>query len=204
MDKLFRLPTPVSYRAKDGSGKKVLEHRLGRSVIAFTKKQLLNKVGLEKIWRDMAKGLQRKITNIKEFNSLSDSLYATQMKRLGSMVNGYRRFLTTFYETQDLLPCFTYVPIDGSGEFGVYIQALVDKKTSMLVAGEPDDLALWSEVTASREKSHVAMYDHAIMIAKGLMKLPSVNRDIMHRMTMVSKGQVPNSPFLLGQKQEEK
>lgn len=194
----------MSYKAKDGSGRRVIiEHRIGKTTSHFTKKQILNKVGLEKEWREQCRSLQRRITNIKEWESLCDSLYGTQMKKLGAMVTHYRKFLTKFYSTQDIVPCLTYVPVDGSGTFGIYVQALVDAKTRMLVAGEAEDLALWSEVTASREKSHVDMYDVAVSVAKGLMRLSSVNRDIVHRMTMVAKGDVPNSPFLLYQSKEK-
>lgn len=188
----------MSFRAKDGSGRKVIiEHRIGKTTASFAKKQLLNKVGLEKEWREQCKMLQRRITNAKEWEKLCDALYTSQMKKLGGMIGSYRKFLNNFYGTQGISPCLTYVPVDGSGSFGIYIQALIDEKTRMLVAGEPEDLALWSEVTASREKSHVDMYDNALLVAKGLLRLSSVNKDIQARMQLVTRGEVPNSPFLL-------
>ncbi len=182
----------MSYKRKDGNGKAVLEHRIGRSVTYHVKKSLMMKVGLEKEWREQVNYFRRKITVAKELQRLSDSLWTTQMKKLSSMVTGYRRFLTKFYERQGLLPCMTYVPINGQGELGLYIQALVDIRTFKLVAGEADDAALWNEVTAVREKSHVDMYQRAIDCAKALMTLPSVNKDIQYRMNLISRGQIPS------------
>lgn len=193
MDRLFRMPAPVRYRVKDGSGKiLIVEHRLGRAAGAFQNGQLMKRTGLEKEYTDLLKKLQRKVTNTKEFEDLSQSLWGTQKKKLGHMVRGYRDFLIKFYAVQGVLPCMTYVPLDEHSN-GLYIQALVDVDSFTLMAGEPEDAALWNEVTAIREKSHVNLYNRAIQCAKQLMKLPSVNKDLQHRMKLLTTGEIPSS-----------
>lgn len=154
----------------------------------------MSKVGLEREWREKLKAIQRKITNVKDFNELSDSLWRTQVGKLGTMTHSYRKFLTKFYEGQGVVPCMTYVPVVAGGDMAFYIQALVDSETYALVAGEPEDAAIWNEVTAVREKSHVEMYKRAISCAKALMKI--ANRDIAHRMELVSKGQIPDGGMM--------
>ncbi len=150
----------------------------------------MSKTGLEKEWREKLKAIQRKITNVKDFNELSDSLWRTQCAKLGTMTHSYRKYLTRFYEGQGVMPCMTYVPVVAGGEMCFYIQALVDTETFGLVAGEPEDAAIWNEVTAVREKSHVEMYKRAISCAKALMKV--ANRDIAHRMELIAKGNIPD------------
>lgn len=198
LDRLFRI-APIKYRAKDGSGKVlIVEHRLGRAAGFFTDVQLLKRTGLEKEYSDMLRKLQRKITNSQEFESLSESLWATQKRKLSNMMRGFKKMMASFYASQDATPCMTYVPVDDQGTMGFYIQALVDSSSYSLLAGEPEDAGLWNEVTAVREQSHVNLYDRAIKAAKQLMRLPSVNKDIQHRMKLLCSGDIPGSVKLLG------
>ena len=198
MDPLFRIP-PTRYKAKDGSGRvMVVEHRVGQAVIAYTKAQLMRKIGLEKEYRDLMKSFQSRITKADDLKELADSLWTTQSGKLKTIQSNYRKFLRDFYTPQGGTVRFGGVPLDESGTLGYFIQAIVDQKTRALLVGEADDLALWNEVTAIREKSHRDLYDDAVLSAKAMLKLPNLNKDLQNRMKLLIAEELPSSINMIG------
>jgi hypothetical protein len=192
LDKLFRIPPVKKKSIEDSSRSIVVEHRIGRMVAFFTKENLLRKTGLEKEWADEVEKLQARITNKKLLDNLTDSTWDTKKRVMKCMVTGIRSYWNRVYAEQGCLVRASFVPVE-DGKLGFYIQALVDMKTRALVMGDPEDLALWNEVTAIREKSHVNSWNEAMLSAKALLKLPSLNKDIQSRMKIVLSGDVPMS-----------
>jgi len=193
LDKMFRMP-PAKAKAKDGSGKVIVaEHRVGRALHFFTQEELLRRTGLEKEWSDSYRRLDRKITNKRELEEVTNSMYTTTKNVLRRMVHPVRKYWNRVYEPQSAIVRATFVPVDDKGGLGFYIQALVDRETKSLLVGDQEDLGLWNEVTAIREKSHVEMWEDAMSSAKQLLKLPGLNKDLHTRMRLVLSGEVPSS-----------
>lgn len=202
MEKLFRTP-PVKYKAKDGSGKRVIvEHRVGKVSGAFRKKDLLMRTKLEKEWTDLYAKYQKKIRDRREFEKIMDGMWKTQCDKLQRMIRAYRVYLEKFYASQEAFPMFIYVPIDDMGTMGLYLQGLLDANSESLLVGKPEDAALWTEVTQIRTKPIKERNLMSLRVAKQLMKLPGVNKDIQHRMKMVTSGNLPNSPRMIGRSSE--
>ena len=203
LEKLFRTP-PVQYKAKDGTGRKVIvEHRIGAKAGSFRKTDLMYRTKLEKEWQDLYNKYQNRLRDRKEFERIMDSCWKTQCDKLQKLIRSYRTYLEKFYVAQRLFPLFAYVPIDGSDEMGLYIQALVDVETEALVAGDANDVALWTEVTQVRTLPIKKRNDMSLRIAKQLMKLPGVNKDIQHRMKLVVTGNLPTNIKLIGKTSDD-
>lgn len=200
MDKLFRIP-PVRRTAKNGSGRViVVEHRVGREAIFFTQEMLLRKTGLESEYSVRYRSLDRRITNKRELEDVAKSMWKSYKITLRNMIHAARKHWNNVYEPQGAMVRATYVPVDEKGTLGFYIQGIVDAKTRELLVGDPEDVALWSEVTAIRERSHVNSWEDAMASAKALLKLPSINKDLQARMKLVLTGDVPMSVSgLIGQ-----
>lgn len=193
IDKMFRIP-PAKVRARDGSNRTItVEHRIGSALTYFTQENLLRRTGLEKEWSDSYKKLDSRITNKKDLIEVTDAMWGQAKQKLRRMISSTRKFWSGFYAGQKALVRATFVPVDDKGTFGLFIQSLVDANTRALLVGEPEDLGLWNEVTAVREKAHVDNWNEAIMSAKQLLRLTTINKDLQNRMKLVASGDVPSS-----------
>lgn len=193
IDKLFRIP-PAKVRARDGSNRTItIEHRIGSALTYFTQENLLRRTGLEKEWSDSYKKLDSRLTNKKDLIEVTDAMWGQAKQKLRRMISSTKKFWNAFYAGQKTLVRSTFVPVDDKGTFGLFIQSLVDANTRALLVGEPEDLGLWNEVTAVREKAHVDNWNEAIMSAKQLLRLTTINKDLQNRMKLVASGDVPSS-----------
>lgn len=206
MDKIFRIPSPVKKKTVDDPDRQVVvEHRIGHVVAYFTQKELLRKTGLEKEWMEEYRRLDSRITNKIELKKVTDATWANKKQVLRRLCSGFRKHLDRIYYPQGAMARCTYVPMDENGTMGYYIQALVDVRSRALLVGDPEDLALWNEVTAIRERAHVNNWEEAMASAKQLLKIPSINKDIQSRMKFILSGNVPMSVSgLIGHGEEEK
>jgi hypothetical protein len=193
IDKLFRMP-PAKVRARDGSNRTItIEHRIGSALTYFTQENLLRRTGLEKEWSDSYKKLDSRLTNKKDLIEVTDAMWGQAKQKLRRMISSTKKFWNAFYAGQKVIVRSTFVPVDDKGTFGLFIQSLVDANTRALLVGEPEDLGLWNEVTAVREKAHVDNWNEAIMSAKQLLRLTTINKDLQNRMKLVASGDVPSS-----------
>jgi hypothetical protein len=193
LDKLFRIPPMRKKTIDDPERTIVVEHRLGKVLIYFTQKELLRKTGLEREWMEEYKRLDSRLTNKIELKKTTDATWANKKQILRRMTSGFRKHLDRLYFPQGAMTRATFVPVDDDGTLGYYIQSIVDIRTRALLVGTPEDLGIWNEVTACREKSHVNNWNDAMTSAKGLLKLPNLNKDLQSRMKIVLSGDVPMS-----------
>jgi hypothetical protein len=193
LERLFRT-APVRYTVKNGSGAKVIvEHRVGRLSGSYSSKHLLAKTGLEKEWMNCFKKYEKKIRDRAEFDRIMDSMLSTQKSKLMHMVKGYRTFLEKFYLSQNARPLFSYVPVPHSDDKELYLQGMVDLDNNSVLVGSPEDVALWVEITQHQTDPIKRKNLLSLKIAKQMMKLPGVNKDIQYRMKMITAGNIPTS-----------
>lgn len=195
MDGLFRIG-PTRIKAKDGSGRSfIIEHRVGKAVTSFRFGDLMKKSGMEKHYSKQCARIQRRITDEDEAVSLMDAVYAANKKRLNAMISRYRKVLVALYKDQGIAPCMSFVPVNDT-DSALYIQGFVDEKLKP-VAGAVSDLASYTETTYSRTKALRDKNEEAQKIAREILKLPNVNKDVQLRMGMVVKGKLEFNPSLL-------
>lgn len=193
LDKLFRIPPVRKSTVEDSDRTIIVEHRVGKMVVFFTQKELLRKSGLEKEWMEEYKRLDTRLTNKIELKKTTDATWANKKQILRRMTSSFRKHLDRIYAPQGAMARVTFVPVDDEGTLGYFIQALVDLRSKALLIGKPEDLGLWNEVTACREKSHVNNWNEAMTSAKALLRLPNLNKDLQARMKLVISGDVPMS-----------
>lgn len=193
LDKLFRIPPTRKKTVDDSERSIIVEHRVGKMVAYFTQKELLRKTGLEREWMEEYKRLDSRLTNKIELKKTTDATWANKKQILRRMTSGFRKHLDRIYLLQGAMARATFVPVDDEGTLGYFIQALVCVKTRALLVGSPEDLGIWNEVTACREKSHVNNWNEAMTSAKVLLRLPNINKDLQTRMKLVISGDVPMS-----------
>jgi hypothetical protein len=200
LDRFFRI-APVKYKAKDGSGRTVVvEHRIGRAAGHFTKNDLMLKTGLEQEYSEDCSQMARRIKDRKSLRRWEKGEYTRQQGRMGRMVDSYRKFLAQFYEVQGLVPRMVFVPHDKDNI--IFIQGLVNTGTHSLVAGEAEDTAAWTDATQRKNKPSHERYEESIAQAKALLRLPSINKDLEHRLRLLASGELP--PLLEGPKDKKK
>lgn len=199
MEKLFRID-PITVRAKDGSDTKlIIEHRVGSQLATFGRADLFKRVGLEAEYFDTCLKLEKKFRDRDLFNKLSDKILSGEKRKLDGWIRNYKHYLELFYKDQGLLPLVGFVPVpakNGEVETVLFIQAMVSIETSKLMVGEVNDLALWSEATAVWSKPIADKHNDAIKVAKMILKLPHVNKDIQSRMSLVVSGDVSRAGLL--------
>lgn len=191
MDKLFRI-NPVRARTKDGETV-TIEHRIGKEGGAFTKNALMDKLGLEKEYYDMVSELEKKFRDRERFKRLCEDTHRGQIAKMHSAVKAYRKYIEQFYANhhpRPLVPMFAFVPISEKAD-GLYVQGLLDEESLKLVVGEPEDDALWSETVFTNTKRMADLNARARRVAKALLGLPGLNKDIAHRVQAIAQGNVP-------------
>jgi hypothetical protein len=194
LNRLFKIP-PKTQDAKDGSGRKVIiEHRVGRSNVAYTVPMLMDRLGLEDEWADTCVKLEKKFRDREMFDKLSDQVYRGQRAKLSGAVKAFRAHLAKFYQTQGIAPLLAFVPVNDK-DMGLYIQAFVDAITHQLVVGDVGDAVLWSETVAIRTKPLADLYRESQSTAKRLLGRKDVNKDLAARLEAVVAGNPPKLGF---------
>jgi hypothetical protein len=189
LDSLFILGKSVSPKARDGSERKL--HRIGRARGAYTRGQLFSKLGLEKEYKKTCKKLQRKFHDSDEFEELAIEIHARRMARLGGWIQDYRGHLTKYYADQDLEPVMYFVPVDEDRSNDIlFLQGFVDPGTDNFVTGDFEDVVLALESSNVRRKPQAEKYDRTRKIARNMLKLPGVNRDLRDRLLRVASGTI--------------
>jgi len=202
MDALFRIP-PVKVPLRDGSGEKVtIEHRIGKDAGFITRPQLMDKLGLEEVFAECTRELQKRIRDEERLKELLDEKYQILKNRANRAVQDYRKILESFYGSYPLpmLPMFAWVPISENLE-GLFIQGLCRQNDLFHLIGDPADNLLWSEVTFAATKSFADLNKRAENTARALMALPGLNKDLKHRAHALSQGKLPEK---LGYSPDEK
>lgn len=196
IDRLFRI-APVKKKARgDASRVVIVEHRIGKDAGAYTRPRLMDRTGLEQEWLDTMTKMEKKYRDRKRFETLSDVVYSGQKAKLSSWLRSWKQYIVRFYENQGLKPLASFVPINDS-EWGIYIQALIDIDSRDLVVGDTMDYALYAESVYSATRGVAIMNRECIQMAKTIMKLPGVNKDIQNRMNLVAKKQLKGRPHML-------
>ena len=190
LNKLFKIP-PKTHEAKDGSGRKVIvEHRVGRTSVAYTAEMLMDRLGLENEWAETCSKLEKKFRDREMFDKLSDQVYAGERAKLSGAVKAFRSHLEKFYQTQGIAPLLAFVPINDK-DTGLYIQAFVDVTSHQLVVGDVGDAVIWSESVAIRTKPMADMFKRSQSTARKLLGRKDVNKDLAGRLEAVVSGELP-------------
>lgn len=195
LDKFFKTP-PATLPAKDGSKRKIiLEHRLGSDNGAYTLSNLLQRTGLLKELTDRAIVMEKKIPDAKLSNQFFNALQAKYFMRLRMWVKSYRSYLTRYYLGQKIRPIMNFVPTPNDKKPVLFIQGFVDIETSVPLLGDLDDITLAIEAKNSNLKKMMDEYKSNQIIAKKMMSLPNINKDLEHRLNLVATGQLERIEF---------
>ena len=190
LNKLFKIP-PKTTEAKDGSGRKIIvEHRVGKTSVAYTADMLMDRLGLETEWAETCTKLEKKFRDREMFDKLSDQVYTGQRAKLSGAVKALRSHLEKFYRTQGIVPLLAFVPINDK-DLGLYIQAFVDTSSYQLVVGDVGDAVIWSESVAIRTKPMADMFKRSQVTARKLLGRKDVNKDLAGRLEAVVSGELP-------------
>lgn len=193
MDRLFRI-SPSKAKAVDGSGEWIIiEHRVGKEAGHYTVKHLMDKLGLEEQYAEYVKEMQKTIRDEDRLKEILAGKYRVLRGAVGRTVTEYRNYLRKFYANRPrpLSPMFAFVPIEGTNEEGLYIQALQDTATLKLVVGKADDDGKWCEKLFVRTKAAADMNRHAEQSAKALLSHPGINKDLRFRVGQIAQGKLP-------------
>jgi hypothetical protein len=196
---------PRELTAKDGSGVKYLiENRMGfQSATAkdkirgcFTRDELWKKFGYEKEHFEDVMYIEGKFKGSKEYIRKFESQSEKSLwKRLNTDIRNYKTFLTNRYQPQGIRPMFAFVPVVEKG-ICLYLQGFYSLESLKPVLGDVKDWALWTESMAVWSKPVADIYEETVLVAKQILKVPHVNKDIQHRMSMVVSGNATRSALL--------
>lgn len=192
MDRLFRI-TPAKVKAKDGSNEIIpIEHRLGRDAGYFTRRHLMDKLGLEQDYADYVTDMQKKIRDQQRLKEICAGMHKVLKSKMNRVVSEYRRYLETFYGNypRPLLPMFAFVPVNDK-EDGLFFQGLLDEASYKLVLGDPADDVAWCEITFSQTKKFADLNKRAENTAKALVSHPGLNKDLRYRIAAIAQGKLP-------------
>lgn len=190
LNKLFKIP-PKTHDSKDGSGRKIIvEHRVGKTSVAYTAEMLMDRLGLENEWAETCAKLEKKFRDREMFDKLSDQVYAGQRAKMSNAVKAFRSHLEKFYQTQGIAPLVAFVPINDK-DLGLYIQAFVDVNSHQLVVGDVGDAVIWSESVAIRTKPMADLFKRSQVTARKLLGRKDVNKDLAARLESVVSGELP-------------
>jgi len=205
--KFWAMP-PVNLKAKDGSGRKItVEHCVGREVM-MTIEEIMDKTGLAKELLARSIKLEKKFDpkNFEEF------FKAIHRKYIGTVHNWHRStrsFLFRFYEPQRFFPIYNFGYTEPfvqgkKNKKHLFIQGLVDSRSLTPIYWEElNDLVSALEHKNAHLKQMVDEYNMNRQIARNMMSLPGVNKDIQHRLNNVATGAIDRQMLLEQRKDED-
>jgi len=188
---------PREVVAKDGSGMKYMpEHRVGPNAGAFTRAEMWKKGKFEKEYFDRTISLEKKFTDAALKLELANTIEGGLQRRLGGYIRQYKQYLAKFYRDQALVPMMAFVPLAIKGDNCFYLQGFYNAKTLKPVIGDVKDWALWTEAQAAWTRPIAETYDTTVAVAKMILKLPHLNKDIQNRLGMVVSGTMDRTALL--------
>ena len=195
LDKKFRVP-PVNIRTRDRDRTIVIEHRLGAKGGAFSRKDLFKSTGLEAEFGKTCTKLSGKFRDREIFDNLCHRIHQGEMQKLNNWVSSYKKYLNNFYLGQRLKPLVGFLPYADKRDPVMVIAGFRDLETHAPVAGDLADISLFLESEAIHSKAIHDHYREIVQIAKTLLKLPDVNKDIQGRMSLVIDGEVTKAGLI--------
>jgi len=152
----------------------------------------MSRFGLEKEWEKICTKLEKKFrSDSEELTRMIDRVYRGQVNRLRNWIKSYERYLIRFYHDQGIEPVSGFIPVDGKRENNVFcITGMIDSSTLSFVTGDFEDVVTALEYRNSWAKHMAETYQRNRRIAKNMLALPGVNRDLKSRLELVVSGSV--------------
>ncbi len=168
-----------------------LEHRMGPEGGASLNEQaVFERVGFEKELMSRGVKLERSFTNRKLFDEFFEAMHRRYKARLRSWVRSYRNYLSRLYQPQEFKPVFGYVPTDDFNKPILMIAGFIDIKTLAPVAGDLELITRALELKNVHLQPLVDEYQENRQIAKRMLTISGVNKDLQHRLGQVVSGNV--------------
>ena len=195
-DRWFRIP-PVKVKAKDNPDEKIiLEWRTGRDGGAWTIDQYMTKTGADKELLKKGTSLEKKFPDRRVFKEFFDSLHMHALGRIRTQWRSYRSYIARKVRSQGIRPIAAFVPVDDPENPIGFIQGFIRIDTLAPAAGEIADIVLALEATNARLKPMVDEYRENQQVARKIMGLPGVNKDIQNRLGQVVSGNLDRALLL--------
>jgi len=197
VNKFLIPPKEVGLKGPRDGQKIVCEVRMGWKGGALTRDEAFKLIGYEKRYFDRAMMYEKKFgagspMSKEAADNVEDKLW-NQLNRLFPQV---RSRLNHLVKSDKVVVMAAFVPMAIKGGNAFFVQGLKDIDSGKPVLGDPNDWALWSEATATFTKPMKDKYDEAIVVAKHILKLPHVSKDIQQRMSMVVDGEATRAGLL--------
>lgn len=197
---LFRIH-PIRVRAKDGSKDSFLmEFRTGPDGGSYTIESWLQRLGLEK---EMASDMRviQKLRDQKTKKRLYAATKTEHQKRGRQVFRSVRNRITEMSVSQGIIPVMEFIPLNGNvDEPRLFIQGWIREDDLKPVHGNLEHIATAIESRNSRIKNVVDGYRFNQRVAKAMMALPQVGKDLQRRLQRVVAGELNRLEFV---KQQE-
>lgn len=197
VNKFLIPPKEVTLKGTRDGQKIVCEVRMGWKGGAITRDEAFKLIGYEKRYFDRAMMYEKKFgagspMSKEAADNVEDKLW-NQLSRLFPQVRGRLNHLLKGDKVETMA---AFVPLAIKGGNAFFVQGLMDIESGKPVLGDPNDWALWAEATATFTKPMKDRYDAAIVVAKHVLKLPHVSKEVQQRMSMVVDGETSRANLL--------
>lgn len=186
IEQLFMLSKPEKVKGRDGKTYEIF-HRVGASGGAFTKAELMDKLGYSRQLAEVERDAQKRYKAIHDVRTVVEGRRTKLRSVLDSRVQGCKSALTRFYQSGvKLIPLMASVRIHSeTEERKLFIQGFVNQDGEFVI-GSRDDGALWSIGVMSGAKGMAEKYKLAYAVGKDLV-LKGLSGPIRDRLTHTLK-----------------
>jgi len=187
IERLFMLSKPERVRGRDGKLYDVF-HRYGASGGAYTKKDLMHKLGYSAELAEVERDAQKRYKSISEVRSVVEGRETKLKSTLNSRVAACKHKMTKDYERLNgLIPLIASVRIHSeSEERRLFIQGFVNKSGEFVIGGR-DDAALWAIEVMMGARGLAEKFKLATSVGRDLISKGALTGPVKERLALTLK-----------------
>lgn len=187
IERLYMLSKPEKVRGRDGRVYDVF-HRVGAAGGAYTKKDLMQKLGYSAQLAEVERDAQKRYKSIAEVRGVVKAREMMLKNTLNSRVQLCKSKMTRDYaQTNGLIPLFASVRIHSeTEERRLFIEGFVNKDGEFVI-GSRDDAALWAIEVMMGARGLAEKFKLATLVGKDLISKGALTGPVKERLAITLK-----------------
>jgi len=187
IERLFMLSKPEKVRGRDGKTYDVF-HRVGAAGGAFTKKDLMQKLGYSAELAEVERDAQKRYKSISEVRSVVRAREAMLKNTLNSRIAHCKAKMTRDYDKLNgLIPLLASVRIHSETEERRLFVAGFVNKSGEFVIGSRDDAALWAIEVMMGGRGIAEKFKLAHAVGRDLLNKGALAGPVKERLVLTLK-----------------